>query len=136
MKDGCTITGLFDGRHDDIRIPVRRMQDIGFSPYRTEGRKGVSIFSLYDTRDVDANGPAAALVHYEAGSTTPRHLHPGWELVLVLEGELIDDRGRHPPGVLQVYPPGSDHELSSDTGCTFLVVWERPVQPVVRQVAN
>ena len=46
----------------------------------------------------------------------------------MLEGELIDDRGRHGAGVLQIYPPGSTHELSSQQGCTFLVVWEQPVR--------
>lgn len=38
--------------------------------------------------------------------------------------------GLHIAGVLQVYPPGSSHELSSVTGCAFLVVWEQPVQVV------
>lgn len=133
MTAGLTITDVFSLNSQTGASQVHKLQDLGFSPYRVEGRKGVSLFSLYDTRDSDPDGPAAALVRYEPGSLTPRHLHPGWELVLVLDGELIDDRGRHSAGVLQVYPPGSDHELSSEIGCTFLVVWERPVKTVVTQ---
>ncbi|MBJ2244883.1 cupin domain-containing protein [Pseudomonas haemolytica] len=101
---------------------------LNFEPYEVDGRKGVSIFHLYDARD-NAQGPVAALVRYAGGALTPRHRHQGWELVLVVDGELVDDRGRHTVGALQIYPPGSTHQLSSVTGCTFLVVWEQPVQP-------
>ncbi len=106
-----------------------------FRPYQIDGREGVSIFYLYDARQ-NAQGPAAALVRYAAGALTPRHLHQGWELLQVIEGELIDDRGCHGPGIVQVYPPGSTHELSSNTGCTFLVVWEQPVRPVTSPGAS
>jgi hypothetical protein len=105
---------------------------LNFEPYEVEGRKGISIFYLYDARD-NAQGPVAALVRYAVGALTPRHRHQGWELVLVVDGELVDDRGRHTAGALQIYPPGSTHQLSSATGCTFRVVWEQPVQPAPPQ---
>ena len=105
------------------------LENLKFEPYEIDGREGVSIFYLYDARQ-NAQGPAAALVRYKPGAFTPRHMHLGWELVLVLKGELLDDRGLHAEGVLQIYPPGSSHELCSMTGCTFLVVWEQPVQVV------
>lgn len=108
---------------------------LNFEPYEVNGRKGVSIFYLYDARH-NAEGPVAALVRYAGGALTPRHRHLGWELVLVVDGELIDDRGRHTAGALQVYPPDSTHQLSSPLGCTFLVVWEQPVQPVRCQDAE
>ncbi|WP_080727673.1 cupin domain-containing protein [Pseudomonas fluorescens] len=101
---------------------------LNFEPYEVDGRKGVSIFYLYDARD-NVQGSVAALVRYDGGALTPRHKHLGWELVLVVDGELLDDRGRHTVGTLQIYPPGSTHQLSSVRGCTFLVVWEQPVQP-------
>lgn len=102
---------------------------LNFEPYEVDGRKGVSIFYLYDARR-NGEGSVAALIRYDGGALTPRHIHVGWELVLVVDGELVDDRGRHTIGALQVYPPGSTHQLSSPSGCTFLVVWEQPVQPV------
>jgi hypothetical protein len=69
-------------------------------------------------------------INYKDLLTTRRLPSFAMNRVPVLEGELIDDRGRHGPGVLQVYPPDSSHELSSEKGCIFLVVWEKPVVPV------
>ena len=123
--------GLFDIRMGKLGggLSIDDLEHLNFEPYQIEGREGVSIFYLYDARQ-NAQGPVAALVRYVPGALTPRHIHVGWELVLVVEGELLDDKGAHAAGVLQIYPPGSSHELSSVAGCTFLVVWEQPVQVV------
>ncbi len=128
MSQFAEITGLFSKVARDYRTPFTEYSNLPFQPYEVEGRQGVSIHRLYDTRDATPPGPAAAIVRYASNAWTPRHIHPGYELLLVLEGELIDDRGRHGPGTLQIYPPESNHELSSKNGCTFLVVWEQPVQ--------
>ncbi|WP_338487369.1 cupin domain-containing protein [Pseudomonas trivialis] len=117
-------TDLFDGG-----LYIDDIDCLSFESYEVDGRDGVSIFYLYDARH-NEQGPVAALVRYAAGALTPRHKHLGWELVLVVDGELVDDRGDHGAGALQVYPPDSTHQLSSPSGCTFLVVWEQPVQPV------
>lgn len=98
-----------------------------WQPYGSDGRSKVMIHRLYDNRQ-NGHGPAAALLRYLPGARVPRHRHPGSELILVLEGELIDDAGRHGAGTLEVCPPGSEHALGSDTGCVFLVVWEQPVE--------
>ncbi|MDR3440740.1 cupin domain-containing protein [Telmatospirillum sp.] len=127
MKTAIAVTGLFvqNAPQSSGSIPFDQIE---FTPYKVEGRKGVSVHTLYDTRNTDPLGPAAAIVRYEAGAVTPRHLHPGYELVFVLRGELIDDRGTHTSGSLQIYPPDSHHELRSEIGCEFLVVWEQPVR--------
>lgn len=132
-----TITHLFECASGDRQnaASIHDIQNLQFQPYCVDGREGVSIFYLYDARQ-DAQGSVSALVRYAAGALTPRHQHAGWELVLVLDGELIDDRGSHAPGVLQVYPPGSTHELSSKSGCTFLVVWEQPVHQVLDEACT
>lgn len=101
-------------------------QDLDWQPFSADGRSKVSIARLYDARK-HGRGPAAAILRYEPGAQVPAHLHQGYELILVLEGELVNDAGRHGPGTLEICPPGSVHALSSDTGCTFLVVWEEPV---------
>lgn len=49
-----------------------------------------------------------------------RHVHPGYELIYVIDGELINDNGHHGPGTLEVCPPNSSHRLGSEKGCTFL----------------
>ena len=99
---------------------------LAWQPYSADGRTSVEIVKLYDDRK-DGAGPAAALLRYALGAKVPAHLHPGTELILVLEGELINDAGAHPAGTLEICPPGSKHALSSETGCVFLVVWEQPV---------
>lgn len=109
---------LFDKQFRDTQL--------NWQPYAADGRDNVQIVRLYDARHQGA-GPAAALLKYAPGASVPTHLHAGYELVFVLEGELIDDAGRHGPGTLEVCPPGSTHALASDAGCTFLVVWEQPV---------
>ncbi len=104
--------------------------DIEFSSMVEPGREGVEIHSLYGTAQTGPNGPAAAIVRYLPGATVRRHRHPGYELILVLEGELINDSGTHGPGSLEILSPNSTHALHSDKGATFLVVWEQPVVPV------
>lgn len=104
------------------------LKDIPFEAYKQPGREGIAIHPLYDTSDTGAGGPAAALVRYSPGASAKRHIHDGYELIMVLEGELINDSGRHGVGTLEVCPPGSSHALSSEKGCTMLVVWEQPVR--------
>lgn len=104
--------------------------DVSFQKMNVPGREGVEIHPLYTTEQTGPDGPAAAIVRYLPGATVRRHVHPGWELILVLEGELVNDGGTHGPGTLEVLPPNSTHALHSEKGCTFLVVWEQPVRPV------
>lgn len=99
---------------------------LDWEPYGSDGRQNVKIKRLYDAR-VNGAGPAAALLKYAPGARVPTHLHGGYELILVIDGELINDAGRHGPGTLEICPPGSIHALASEKGCTFLVVWEQPV---------
>lgn len=104
-----------------------RDQHLDWQPYTSDGRNNVDIVRLYDDRK-DGAGPAGALLRYAPGACVPAHLHIGTELILVLEGELINDAGVHPAGTLEICPAGSVHALSSETGCVFLVIWEQPVQ--------
>lgn len=104
--------------------------DVEFTAMNVPGREGVEIHSLYSTKETGPDGPAAALVRYLPGAEVKRHVHPGYELILVLEGEMTNDSGTHGPGTLEVLSPNSTHALSSEKGCTFLVVWEQPVRAV------
>lgn len=107
---------------------VREQDSLPWRPYTMDGRTGTDIVSLYDDRGARNDGPAAALVRYQPGTRTRRHLHPGYELIFVLDGVLCNDSGAHAAGTIEVCPPDSTHELWSDEGCTFLVVWEQPVR--------
>jgi anti-sigma factor ChrR (cupin superfamily) len=106
---------------------------IDWEPYGADGRSNVLIHRLYDTRTVEEHGPAAALLWYKPGASVRRHMHSGYELIYVLDGVLSNDAGDHPPGTLEICPPGSTHQLASKDGCKFLVVWERPVHVMAEQ---
>lgn len=120
MRGYRRMLDLFD------RVSAASLTD--WSSYNVPGREGVQIDRLYDTSDTGEGGPSAALVRYLPGAKVKRHIHPGYEIILVIEGELINDTGVHGPGTLEIHPPGSSHALASETGCVFLVVWEQPVE--------
>lgn len=117
----------------DVINAARTKDGLPWVPYTADGRTKTDIVRLYDDPGADHNGPSAALVRYHAGARTKRHLHPGYELIFVLDGVLHNDAGAHPAGTIEVCPPNSSHELWSDAGCTFLVVWEQPVKVVQAQ---
>lgn len=87
-------------------------------------RKGIDIFRLH----VTDGASSSALLRYAPGATLDRHLHGGWEHILVLSGSQIDDAGLHPVGALIIHSPGSSHAIESPQGCIVLAIWERPVK--------
>jgi anti-sigma factor ChrR (cupin superfamily) len=91
----------------------------------TPFREGVDICRLYG--DADA-GPSAALLRYAPNAEVPLHEHEGVEHVFVLAGAQEDARGVYPAGTLVINPPGTRHRVRAPSGCTVLIVWERPVR--------
>lgn len=89
-------------------------------------REGIDISWVYRTDDPE--GPSAAFLRYGAGATVPRHHHPGFEHILVLEGSQTDENGRHETGALVVNPPGTAHSVVSEAGCLVLAIWQQPVR--------
>jgi anti-sigma factor ChrR (cupin superfamily) len=62
-----------------------------------------------------------SLISYAPATTLRELLHEGGEEVLVLEGELRDERGVHGAGTYLRNPPGSRRTYSSVSGCLLLV---------------
>lgn len=93
-------------------------RDLPFEAFRN----GVDIHHIW------RGEPALALLRYAPGAKVPRHLHTGLESIFVLDGVQCDERGSYPKGTLMVNPEGSEHSVWSDTGCTVLIQWERPVK--------
>jgi anti-sigma factor ChrR (cupin superfamily) len=85
-----------------------------------EFRPGVRIHWLYRTEE---DGPAAALLRYEAGSAVPLHEHLGWEHIFVLSGAQSDGFTRYAEGALMISAPGTHHAINSDEGCVVLAIW-------------
>jgi len=86
-------------------------------------RPGVEVRWIYRT----PHGTSSALLRYAPGATLERHVHPGYEHILVLSGSQTDDNGEHPAGTLIVHAPGSSHAISTTGGCIVLAVWEKAV---------
>ncbi len=64
---------------------------------------------------------ATSIVRYAAGSSFPRHLHPGGEEILVLSGTFSDERGNYPAGWYLRNPPGSSHGPFTNEGAIIFV---------------
>ena len=93
-------------------------RNLPFEPFR----EGVEICTLH------AGEPQVALLRYAPGASVPRHLHPGLETVIVLEGSQRDERGVYAAGSVCVNPEGSVHSVRSDGGCVVLIQWTLPVR--------
>ena len=93
-------------------------RDLPFEPFR----EGVEICTLRPGE------PSVALLRYAPGASVPRHLHPGLETVVVLEGSQADERGEYGAGSLVVNAEGSVHSVRSEHGCVVLIQWTLPVR--------
>ncbi|MGW6691313.1 cupin domain-containing protein [Streptomyces sp. NPDC054961] len=109
--------------------PGELERKLKFTPMTADGRVGVEVFPLYTTAQTGPGGPAASLVRYHPGASAAPHRHTSFEIILVLEGELITEDGRHPAHSMLVMPPGSVHAPRTEQGALMLVVWEAPVEP-------
>jgi anti-sigma factor ChrR (cupin superfamily) len=97
-----------------------RQSDFQWEPMRP----GIEIHKLCG----DGEGPTSALLRYAPGATLPRHEHPGYEHIFVLEGTQADEHGVYAAPCFIVNPPGSAHDVRSPDGCIVLVTWQRPVR--------
>ncbi len=104
------------------------LPDIAFREYQPGLRKGVLIHPLFDNTRDDPQGSDAALIRYLPDAFTPRHLHMGYEMVFVLQGDYIENDVSFAPGSLIIRAPGTTHEMRSKNGCTILAMRDVPVR--------
>ncbi|MEM7171608.1 MAG: cupin domain-containing protein [Pseudomonadota bacterium] len=107
---------------------ITNIYDAKFRVYDMEGPKQEDMEWLPLTYNDDANGCYA--IRMQAGAETIWHEHRGMEDFLILEGDLIEPDGtKLGPGDFVSYPPGSQHNSRSETGC-FLIGfdWGKPKQ--------
>ena len=94
-------------------------------PFDRAGNAGISVEWLY-TANETTDGAEACIARYAPGAHDDLHEHLGYELTLVLDGELHNDNGDvYQPGTLVVERPGSVHRFTSSAGCTVLIVREK-----------
>jgi anti-sigma factor ChrR (cupin superfamily) len=107
-----------------------------FRPYKsTSGLiKGVSHHVLFnDTTEAgfEANkGADLAFLKYEGNdqAAAKLHHHQGYETVLVMQGDYIENGASFAPGHLVVRVPGTHHEMTSHDGCVIFASRRMPVQ--------
>jgi anti-sigma factor ChrR (cupin superfamily) len=93
------------------------------------GRAGTDIHAIYAAPEGPRPG-TAQLIRFAAGAHGDLHEHLGYELMFVLQGELLNDNGdRYTTGDLVIEEPGSVHRITTDIGCTLLGIREAPVAP-------
>ncbi len=101
--------------------------DLPWQPWSERGRAGVDICPIFTNEQTGPEGAAALLVRFRPGAHGDFHEHLGFELMLVLDGVLEDDKGGYfPAGTLALEGPGTIHQALSRQGCTVLAVRERP----------
>ena len=101
---------------------------LDFQQYQLGLRNNVLIFPLFDNTKKDPYGSDAAIIRYLPGAFTPRHLHVGFEMVFVLEGEYVENDVLYTPGNLVIRAPGTTHEMRTINGCTLLAMRDIPVK--------
>jgi len=87
--------------------------------------EGVSKSDIYVAQE---HGLQAALLHYLPGAKVDKHLHTGYEHILILQGSQCDGEQTYLPGMLVIHKPGTEHSIVSSEGCMALGLWEKPVQ--------
>lgn len=104
------------GGMENITLPP----DLDFDPYQLNLRKDIDIHVIFSTVDQDEQGPDLAILRYGPGAFVALHEHMGHEMVLVLQGDYIENGVSFAPGSLVVRAPGSYHTMASVNGCTIL----------------
>jgi anti-sigma factor ChrR (cupin superfamily) len=128
MRDIKVYTNLFDGGLHNGQLK--------WTSYIQPGRAGVDVEWLYTGDETGPDGAEAYIAHFRPGSHGDLHEHLGYEVLLILEGELHNDNGdRYPAGTLFVEQPTSVHQVSSPSGCIALVVREKGTRPITLEKA-
>jgi acetyl-CoA synthetase len=104
---------------------------VQWRPYVQPGRDAVDVHWLYTGDETGPDGAEAYLANFLPGAHGDLHRHLGFEILFVIDGELVNDNGdRYLPGTLVVEHPDSIHRVSSPRGCKLLVIREKRTLPL------
>jgi anti-sigma factor ChrR (cupin superfamily) len=103
------------------------LDDLNWVAWTEPGRAGVEHHVLW-APDADAGEDSVGLLlRFPAGAHGDFHEHLGFELMLVLDGTLDHSDGQsYERGDLVVEGPGTQHQMSSASGCTVLAIRTKP----------
>ncbi|POX46285.1 AMP-binding protein [Streptomyces sp. Ru72] len=131
-----TVTGHTPQRRDVLVIRDllhgTDLERLTWQAYVQPGRQAVDVHWLYTAEDTGPDGAEAYLARFGAGAHGDLHRHLGYELIVVVDGELRNDNGDvYGPGCLVLEKPGSIHRVSSPRGCTLLVIREKRTEALL-----
>ncbi len=111
---GCTILVKLRQMAPDDREFVRI--DTTRAPWQPGKARGIQVMPLYQ------HGPEhVQLLRLAPGARIEHHGHPGGEEIFVIDGAFEDEEGRYSKGAWLRNPPGSEHRMASEDGCTLYV---------------
>ena len=111
-----------------MRDYIIKTNSIAWKALSEEGvnTKGISVKAL--RFDEKQQRSPSFLLKFEAGSSYPYHNHPAGEELLVLEGSCIIEGATLDAGDYLYTPPGFQHAVKSETGCTILFIVPEEVE--------
>lgn len=101
-------------------------QAIVFEQIKSGQRASAKVHWLF--KPSDADGSAAAIINYQPGGSAPPHIHNGYELIYILDGEMNTSTGLVKKNDLVLLEPGTIHSSSSDVGCIAIILWLKEVE--------
>lgn len=103
------------------------IDEVDWVAWQEPGRVGVEHHVLWAPDAAQGEDSVGLLLRFPAGAHGDYHEHLGFELMLVLDGTLDhSDGASYAKGDLVVEGPGTQHQMSSRTGCTVLAIRTRP----------
>lgn len=102
--------------------------EINFEPIIQDGRCKAEVFYLFLPEEAESS--SAALIKYHPGGEAPLHRHISFELIYILDGEMITAEGTFRKNDLILFKPGSIHYSKTKKGCLVLVIWYKQVEQI------
>jgi len=107
---------------------IIKSNSVEWTPLEEAGvnTKGIEVKSL--RRDEKGQRSPTILLHFQPGARYPYHNHPAGEEIFVLEGTAIIEGEKLTAGDYLYTPPGFKHAVTTETGCTMLLVIPQEVE--------
>lgn len=105
------------------------LNELNWETWEEPGRESVERHVLWAPNETTGEDSVGLLLRFPPGAHGDYHEHLGYELMLVLDGQLDHSDGRSfTKGALVVESPGTTHQMSSSQGCTVLAIRTAPAK--------
>ena len=115
-------------RNTDINHYITKTTQTEWIPLIEEGVNTAGIFVKALRYDEESKRSPTILLKFEPGARYPYHNHPAGEELFVLEGEVVIEGAKLSTGDYLYTPAGFKHSVSTETGCTLLLMIPEEVE--------